>query len=1449
MHKSIVRTLTALAFVFSSVVTPSQASLFSAPKSEPTLAARWAPPSEFGQVVDASASTSSQKPAVIHIQDLHANYGVQSNIAKLLEHYDRQLGAGNYKVAVEGAQGPVVVTELGKISDRSFKEKVSDRLMQEAELTGAEYFAIVHGRTDLLWGVEDERYHRANITLFKETYKGKRLLARALAGLEKELEPIKAQHYNRAMKKLDRRMEAYQKGKVDISAFNRSLLRRASKMGIQVSRQYPEISQVSGFAPAKAHVDMDRLMTEQSALFVEVGSGLAKNDLQRNIVKASHELDLLKRLTSEEVTTEEVRRLAPRLSEVAGQIQGLLDSTGTAYDKKNFSDTLSASLDFYAVALLRDQFLAQGSLALLNDKIKTVILITGGFHTPGITSQLKKKNISYITLAPTVTDHTEKDKALYVTRLMGKHVDPHSFASAKLVAIPTNALSHLKAVVSSFRFAALGRADNPLASVRADLRNMPPPENVRLDLLEGDDLGRPGSSVIGESARPPYDLEEKTSMHLAYEDVVRLARDGKHQNAVDLAGQLLKELRAIERPVGMTTHVRTANDVLADLGVSYPSLANRLGLTSNQTAWFIGGLRALLHDISRIQGIDRPAIDAANILKNDRPAQQPFLDYVAGDDLGEPGKPSPSEDALRARLREIAGRMAPAMGGVLAADESEATAGKRLDLVGLENTSENRERMRQMILPTEGLKEAGIHAVILYKETLGNKDREGRNLVAHHLVGRGILAGLKTDSGLIDDPDSSGEKLPKPASIQNLPALLDLAKSAGLTFTKWRTTIRAKGPTDSNIRQNALIQAQQARMTQDAGLVPMVEPEVVFDGSDGSDAKHSLADAYASTTKTLEISFEELRNAGVWLDGMVLKTSMILAGKKAEQTPPETVGFETLKGLLKTVPEEVRAIVFLSGGQGDNQATENLDAVIRASQSRFQEARDAAVEELRQEGKIDRAEQVASLQKTPWPISYSFGRGLQVKALEAAGHALDFAKGQAAQLANVREVRAARLGRLQEYRAAREAARKITSIHRAIHAMEELAGGERAGEVEGLAFALMRDLTRAKEIKNTRNIMGFWNDRYPSEVQPDLALEEIDSLLKDVEILRAKAALKTTIRTAKNEIAKIAEQATRAGQIVEAAAAALAAVETPVTSTVVMKTHVVEMTLGHFFTLRNSGIPLGVMPDIVFELASVGVGVSHSGVNGPSATFVLQVPAEMSPESVKELVIRSAQNGIGRADQRNTLPLRSDLDDLAGIVSYRVHSGGGADNIPARSAVFAAAGVTLAAILAGPMAVVSGLFGVFHAAGFVRGLIRSRGGLFTSAAAHTAPEAAPFILQAEEMGHRALRVLIGRSPDHIFTSRTARAIDEVLVNLAAPFLFVLGLPVVLLRAVLPGRVKALQSPNNLVNALRTFGAGINLAIPNSLTQWASSALLGSGLSQREVDAIAARGRLAIIAAA
>jgi len=372
------------------------------------------------------------------------------------------------------------------------------------------------------------------------------------------------------------------------------------------------------------------------------------------------------------------------------------------------------------------------------------------------------------------------------------------------------------------------------------------------------------------------------------------------------------------------------------------------------------------------------------------------------------------ESALKGHLRAIAAMMAPPNGGILAIDETPGTAGKRLEALGLDNTPENRQAMRRLLLTVADMKESGIAGVILQEETFDNVDEAGNNLVREYLIERGILSGIKVDAGLIEDPDSSGEMLPNPKGLENLPGVLAKFKAKGAVFTKWRETftidIAKDLPTDANIRKNAVIFAKYAKMTQEAGLVPIVEPEILLSGS------YNIETSYKVSTHVFRIVFEELQKAGVWMDCMVLKPSMVISGDKTEnRADSDTVGYMTLKGLLKTVPAEVPAIVFLSGGQGDDEVNLNLDAVVRASSARFEEARNEAAAELISAGNLEAAEKLSRLTQAPWQISYSFGRGLQRAGLNVwKGQSDKVAEAQAALHEATLTTQKARMGLLKQ---------------------------------------------------------------------------------------------------------------------------------------------------------------------------------------------------------------------------------------------------------------------------------------------------------------------------------------------------------------------------------------------------------------------------------------------------
>lgn len=287
-------------------------------------------------------------------------------------------------------------------------------------------------------------------------------------------------------------------------------------------------------------------------------------------------------------------------------------------------------------------------------------------------------------------------------------------------------------------------------------------------------------------------------------------------------------------------------------------------------------------------------------------------------------------------LSNIAKQMVAPGKGILAADESMKTVGKRFASIALENTEDNRRAFREMLLTVPGENEY-ISGVILHDETIRQTTSSGKTFV-EILQAAGILPGIKVDLGLIE---SGNEKLT--TGLEELDARLKEYVALGAKFCKWRSviTIGEGMPTEENIRQNAKDLAAYALVCQQNGLVPIVEPEVLLDGN------HTIEQAEAASEKILTALFEELKHAEVALEGIILKTSMVLPGKDSDmKAAPEQVAAATLRVFKKVLPNELAGEAFLSGGQGDIEATQNLNAI-------------------HQEKHL------------PWPLSFSFARALQ----------------------------------------------------------------------------------------------------------------------------------------------------------------------------------------------------------------------------------------------------------------------------------------------------------------------------------------------------------------------------------------------------------------------------------------------------------------------------------------
>jgi fructose-bisphosphate aldolase class I len=326
-------------------------------------------------------------------------------------------------------------------------------------------------------------------------------------------------------------------------------------------------------------------------------------------------------------------------------------------------------------------------------------------------------------------------------------------------------------------------------------------------------------------------------------------------------------------------------------------------------------------------------------------------------------------------LESIARALVPAGKGILAADESHPTIAKRFGALGIESTEETRRRYRQMLFTAPGLG-AFISGVILFDETFRQKADDGTPL-PDVLARQGILPGIKVDKGTKALAAARGELVTE--GLDGLRERLTEYRALGARFAKWRAvlTIGPAIPSVPCIEANAHALARYAALCQEAGLAPIVEPEVLMDGD------HAIERCFDVTEATLQAVFAALHRQRVAPEGLLLKPSMVLSGKDCpRQAGVAEVAESTLRCLRRAVPAAVPGIVFLSGGQSDTLATAHLNAMNAAAGS------------------------------PPWELSFSYGRALQAPALKAwGGDPSRVPLGQRALLHRARCNAAARAGR------------------------------------------------------------------------------------------------------------------------------------------------------------------------------------------------------------------------------------------------------------------------------------------------------------------------------------------------------------------------------------------------------------------------------------------------------
>ena len=308
-------------------------------------------------------------------------------------------------------------------------------------------------------------------------------------------------------------------------------------------------------------------------------------------------------------------------------------------------------------------------------------------------------------------------------------------------------------------------------------------------------------------------------------------------------------------------------------------------------------------------------------------------------------------------MEKTAGAMVAPGKGLLAADESAGTAKKRFDSVGVESTEENRRAYREMLFTTPGLSEF-VSGVILFDETLRQSTKGGVNF-AKYLEQNGILPGIKVDAGAHDMALHPGEKVTE--GLDKLAERMAAYFTMGARFAKWRAVIAiGEGiPSKACLHANAHALARYSAICQEASIVPIVEPEVLLDGNHSAERSESVHE------ETLATVFDEMRRQGVSLEHVILKASMVVTGKdNPRQAGVKEVAERTIRALKRSVPAALPGVVFLSGGQSDQDATAHLDEMNRIG-------------------------------GVPWPLTFSYSRALQSAALNAwRGQAANVAAAQ-----------------------------------------------------------------------------------------------------------------------------------------------------------------------------------------------------------------------------------------------------------------------------------------------------------------------------------------------------------------------------------------------------------------------------------------------------------------------
>ena len=463
------------------------------PAKSPEL--EWAPPAALGRITDhyngdnsitglldnkesghPVVQASDHLPLVILIQDLHVHYGVQRNIAGILESLAKKLGKGDagtrghgdtentsdspsprvpasprlpFALAVEGASGPIDSSVMALFPDPKIKQEAADYLMREGELTGAEYFAVMRGLPRALTGAEDLRYYTIHRNLFRKTLADRSRLVRALRAIQSDIRPLRKKLYSSVVRKIQSKIDAFDQGALPPGEYIDYLASLASAYQLPLQVGYPHLARFLQNPRGGHETDFDKIFHEGGELAFRLKLANAESRQEKDLIHVERDLALLLRVADLRATELEVRDFGPRLNQFMALADSLLDNriTGIPDDQKNsghpviqspshLRQLISSSIDYYVMALMRNKPLVENTLALIPPapagrsatlpadhqplRPAIAVLVAGGFHTAPIAQMLREKNISYLVITPAVDKLAEADHELYVKRLSGK---------------------------------------------------------------------------------------------------------------------------------------------------------------------------------------------------------------------------------------------------------------------------------------------------------------------------------------------------------------------------------------------------------------------------------------------------------------------------------------------------------------------------------------------------------------------------------------------------------------------------------------------------------------------------------------------------------------------------------------------------------------------------------------------------------------------------------------------------------------------------------------------------------------------------------------------------------------------------------------------------------------------------------------------------------------------